>query len=152
MDPKAALERLTSAVECLDVEEAREAWQDLSEWLTNGGFEPQGPGLWPFLNAVGHWVVLAQGTPQERERRGRVYGGDPGALLAEVPSTWVDEHGRTHDRDRIVAALDAARQKMNSHRRKAEDYRRQLTIVEQQRDFLQGQLDKALKRLSVDGD
>lgn len=41
MDPQACFERWMYAVARGDASEARDAYEDLSEWLRRGGFEPK---------------------------------------------------------------------------------------------------------------
>ncbi len=43
MDPQACLQRWIYAVARGDAREAREAWEDLRDWLAKGGFEPKWP-------------------------------------------------------------------------------------------------------------
>lgn len=41
MDPQATLERWRDAVASRDRGAAKEAWCDLANWISKGGFEPQ---------------------------------------------------------------------------------------------------------------
>lgn len=42
MDPNACYQRWLKARRERDADECREAWEDLTRWLENGGFEPTG--------------------------------------------------------------------------------------------------------------
>jgi hypothetical protein len=57
MDPNACVDRILTALSDGDLEEAREASSDLSEWLARGGFAPR-PDAYARLRTAAADVTL----------------------------------------------------------------------------------------------
>ena len=41
MDPNACLQLLISSVKSNDIDQAKDSYEDLHQWITNGGFKPE---------------------------------------------------------------------------------------------------------------
>lgn len=41
MDPNACLQLLISSVKSNDIDQAKDSYEDLNHWITNGGFKPE---------------------------------------------------------------------------------------------------------------
>lgn len=58
MDPKACMDRIRRAMDRGDLEEVRDACEDLRGWISKGGFVPEGAE--DLLEGASDWVEVSR--------------------------------------------------------------------------------------------